>query len=434
MSQAVDDHRDRADRTRRVGVALVVAVCFLALVAGWWTKARCLADDGNWTQGEEYVRWCYSDVFPLWFAERLNEGAVPYVDHPVEYPVLTGAQMYVAAQVVELGEEAGRPRAFYDVTSVINVVASLGVLGLLAVAGLHPRRLLWWAAAPTLVVYATLNWDPAAILCMVGAIVLHLRGRDTLAGVAAGIGIAAKFLPGVVIPFIVLARLRQGNVRAAVAHAAAALGAWAVCNVPVALVAPEGWRRFFDLNRQRPADFDSLWFLAERIRGGVFEVSFINTWSAIGVVAGAVAITAVGIRRRDPSAYWELALPVFCWFLITNKVYSPQYSLWLLPLAALALRRLAPFAAFLVADLMVFAIRFPFFAGLTGSLQAPTYDILVVALLLRYGILAWILVESTLDHDPSLLGRRALPAATSTAAKRAAPALAGAARRATRAT
>lgn len=392
-----------------------MAVCCVALAAGWWSKARCLADDGNWTDGEEYSRWCYSDVFPLWFAERLNEGAVPYVDHPVEYPVLTGAQMYVAAQVVDLGEEAGRPRAFYDVTSVINVAASLAVLGLLAAAGLHPRRLLWWAAAPTLVVYATLNWDPLAIACMVGAIVAHLRGRHTLAGVVAGTGIAAKFLPGVVIPFVVLSRLRVGDVRGAVAHAAAALGAWALWNLPVAFAAPEGWRRFFELNQERPADFDSLWFLAERIRGGAFPVGTINTWSALLVVAGAVVITAIGMRRRPPSAYWELALPVFCWFLLTNKVYSPQYSLWLIPLAALALRRFAPFAAFLVADLMVFAIRFPFFQGLGGTLQAPTYDILIVALLLRYGILLWILVESTLDHDPSLLGRDATgpPAATS---------------------
>lgn len=433
MSQVVDADRDRAGPATRVGVALVVAACCLTLLAGWWTKARCLVDDGNWTQGEEYVRWCYSDVFPLWFAERLNEGAVPYVDHPVEYPVLTGAQMYVAAQVVELGEEASRPRAFYDVTSVMNVAASLGVLGLLAVAGLHPRRLLWWAAAPTLIVYATLNWDPVAILCLVGAIVLHLRGRDTLSGVAAGIGVAAKFLPGVVIPFVVLARVRQGEHRAAAAHAGAALGAWALFNVPVALAAPEGWRRFFDLNRERPADFDSLWFLAERIRGEVFDVAFINTWSAVGVVAGAVVITVVGVRHRDPSSYWELALPVFCWFLITNKVYSPQYSLWVLPLAALVLRRFAPFAAFLVADLMVFAIRFPFFAGLTGSLQAPTYDVLAVALLLRYGILVWIMVESTLDHDPSLLGRRPSRAPVPARAEPAAAPSAAAARGSTRA-
>lgn len=390
---------------RRAQLALVVAACCLALVTAWWTKARCLGD-GTWTGGEEYTRWCYSDVFPLWFAERLHEGAVPYLDHPVEYPVLTGAQMYLAQQVVELADDAAvRPRLFYDVTALLNAASVLGVLVLLAAAGLHPRRLLWWAIAPTMVVYATLNWDPLAILCMVAAVVLHRRGRDGLAGLAAGLGVAAKLLPGVVIPFVVLTRLRQGDRRSAIAHVAAAAGAWAAVNLPVALVAPEGWRRFFDLNRERPPDFDSLWFLAERIRGMPLAVAGVNLWSALLLGAGAVVIVAVGSRCRPPGAWWELALPVLCWFLLTNKVYSPQYSLWLLPLCALVLRRLAPFAAFLVADLMVFAIRFPFFLGLTGSgLQAPTYDVLAVALLLRAALVGWILVEATLDHDPSLLG------------------------------
>jgi hypothetical protein len=39
----------------------------------------------------QYTRACYTDVYALWFAERLHEGAVPYREHPVEYPVLTAA-------------------------------------------------------------------------------------------------------------------------------------------------------------------------------------------------------------------------------------------------------------------------------------------------------------------------------------------------------
>ena len=38
-------------------------------------------------------------------------------------------------------------------------------------------------------------------------------------------------------------------------------------------------------------------------------------------------------------------------FLLTNKVYSPQYSVWLLPLFALALPQLRLFIAFEIADL-----------------------------------------------------------------------------------
>ena len=42
---------------------------------------------------------CYSDVVPLWSDERLDTGAVPYRDTTVEYPVLTGAFMWMTADL-----------------------------------------------------------------------------------------------------------------------------------------------------------------------------------------------------------------------------------------------------------------------------------------------------------------------------------------------
>jgi hypothetical protein len=54
-------------------------------------------------------------------------------------------------------------------------------------------------------------------------------------------------------------------------------------------------------------------------------------------------------------------------FLVTNKVYSPQYGLWLLPLFALALpdlgriRAIWLFVAFEVTDVAVFVTRFTWF-------------------------------------------------------------------------
>jgi len=371
------------------------------LLLGWWSKARCL-EDGTWTEGEEYTRYCYSDVFPLWVAERLSEGATPYLDHPVEYPVLTGAQMLLAQQVVELGPESDRARAFYDVTSVLNVVAALAVVALLAAAGLPRRRLLWFAAAPTLALYATLNWDPVPLVLLTGAVVAHLRGRDTVSGVLAGLGVAAKLFPGVLIPFVIAARLAQGRRRAALGHAAGAAGAWLVVNLPVALAAPRGWARFLELNSERVADFDSLWFLAQELGDRQFETSFVNLWSALAFLAGLAVIGVVGTRGRDPSRWWTLALPALVWFLLTNKVYSPQYSLWLLPLCALVLPRLAPYAAFLVADVMVFATRFSYVGGLAGAGDGAPYPVFATAVVLRAAVLVWILVESTVADDPSL--------------------------------
>ena len=38
---------------------------------------------------------------------------------------------------------------------------------------------------------------------------------------------------------------------------------WVALNLPVALLAPEGWSRFFRLNNERPADPDSVWNLLQ---------------------------------------------------------------------------------------------------------------------------------------------------------------------------
>ena len=51
-------------------------------------KSPC--QDGDWQKNIQYTRLCYTDVLALYYAEGLNEGKVPYRDHPVEYPVVTG--------------------------------------------------------------------------------------------------------------------------------------------------------------------------------------------------------------------------------------------------------------------------------------------------------------------------------------------------------
>ena len=61
-------------------------------------KAACRA--GAWNVGvEQYQAHCYTDIYPLYFAEGLAKGQVPYFDHHVEYPVVMGAVMQAAAWV-----------------------------------------------------------------------------------------------------------------------------------------------------------------------------------------------------------------------------------------------------------------------------------------------------------------------------------------------
>lgn len=377
----------------------VVALCCLTLLVGWWSKARCLLDDGTWTEGEQYLNWCYTDIVPLYGHRGLADGEVPYIDHPVEYPVLTGAQMWLGAQLARTAV------GFFHITALAGAGAVLAMLMVLAWAQVPPERLMWVAGAPTLAVYAFMNWDPLPTLLLAVAIVAHLRGHDVVSGVAAGLGVAAKLFPGVVVPLVAAARLAQGRRRDAITQVVAAIVAWAAVNLPVLAVAPEHWRRFLDLNRERVADWDSLWFLGQHAGRVDLSIGTVNLVSGLVFVAGAVAIGVVGTRQRDPADWWQLALPILCWFLLVNKVYSPQYSLWLLPLLALALPSPAPFWAFAVADLMVFAVRFPFLGGQEGLMPAPGLGVFGFAVLVRAAVLVWITVTSTVSSSPAPAAR-----------------------------
>src|SRR5437870_769723 len=78
--------------------ALIMAGA-LGSALGFLNKAACRSGDWN-IYLKQFQAHCYTDIYPLYFAERLATGKVPYSGHPVEYPVLIGATMQVAAWLV----------------------------------------------------------------------------------------------------------------------------------------------------------------------------------------------------------------------------------------------------------------------------------------------------------------------------------------------
>ena len=61
-------------------------------------------------------------------------------------------------------------------------------------------------------------------------------------------------------------------------------------------------------------------------------------------------------RRSSRSSSWSA-------FLLTNKVWSPQYSLWLVPLAVLADPALAAAAGWMLIDALVWVPRMFYYLG-----------------------------------------------------------------------
>ena len=113
-----------------------------------------------------------------------------------------------------------------------------------------------------------------------------------------------------------------------------------------------------------------------------------NALSALLFVGAFVLVWGLRALRFPDFPRWTLGFPLIALFLITNKVYSPQYSLWLLPWFALALPGLRRFIAFEVADVAVFVTRFWWFGKYqTNPLASPGWFEAMV--LLRTAVLLW---------------------------------------------
>jgi len=378
---------------------------------------------GDWT-GQQYTHLCYSDIVPLYGTEHLQGGRVPFIDRCPsgsgqcdEYPVLTMLAMYIAAAPVR--HVSATPTSAYGgffLSNVILLVCAAGVaaIGLYMVAG---RRALWFALAPTLLIYGFMNWDLIAVAFATAATVAFLARRDVASGILLGLGAAAKLYPALlVIPFAA-ERFHRREPDRAIHLCWAAVGAWAAVNLPFALAGPHGWSEFFRFNTQRLSDFDSLWYVGcdtFTSHAPCLSASAVNVLSAATFVLAACAVWFAKVRRDPEFPRWTFGLPLVALFLLTNKVYSPQYGLWLLPWFALAmpsLGRLSPFKLFVLfeaTDIAVFVTRFTWFATLppynTGGAPKWSFELAVV---LRAAVLVACLVAYLRQRTPEPGAREA---------------------------
>lgn len=382
----------------------------VTLALAWVKQSPCL--DGNWTGSKQYTHFCYSDTIPLWGIHGLSEGLVPYASAPVEYPVLTGWFMYAANQLASSynGVSAGAGllpdlpgvQTYYVVTALL---LSLCMLVVTWSTALLSRRRIWDAAmvalSPLLFVHAFTNWDLFAVALAAAGLLAWSRRHPVLAGVLLGLGAAAKLYPLLFLGPLLVLCLRSGRLREWGLAAGAALAALMAVNVPVAVLYRENWSLFFTLNTTRPADPDTLWNIAVQLGadflnpapsaavGGQNAPALLNVLTLASFALVCVAIGVLGLRAERRPRLMQLVFLVVAGFLLTNKVWSPQYSLWLLPLAVLALPRWKPILIWQLTEAVLWVPRLLWYLGSDNNgirvewflLAVTIRDVAVIALM-----------------------------------------------------
>ncbi|MER6952015.1 glycosyltransferase 87 family protein [Nonomuraea sp. NPDC000554] len=336
---------------------------FAALGATLAYLVRLPCRTGGWNdQVSTYTNFCYTDIYPLFFDRQLGTQNPYFADVPfdkqVEYPVVLGEVMQVISWLARwLGQgEAAQAVLFYDFTVILlGICLVIGVLLMAAVAG--PARrwdALWYALAPSVILAAYINWDLVAGALSMGVLLAWKRQRHVLAGVLLGLAIATKFYPLMFVGALFLLALRTARWRPFLLTMLATAAAWLAVNVPFMLFAWEGWRRFYVFSQERGVDWGSPWLFFQN-KGwpilGDGDVSKLGMASLAVLCLGIAVLTLAAPRRPRLAQICFLALAAF---MMTNKVWSPQFVLWLVPFAVLARPNWKPLALWQLAEIWYF--------------------------------------------------------------------------------
>ena len=282
-----------------------------------------------------------------------------------------------------------------DVASYFTIGALfLGLFYLWAVASTAKiaRRRIWDTAimclSPLLIVHAFTNWDAVAIAFCAAGMLAWARRHPTLAGVLLGLGMAAKLYPILLLGPLLVLCLRTGKMPAWFKAALGAAVAWLAVNLPVILQYPQAWYEFIRLNSERGAEWDTWYFIYSNLSGSkVFDTpagarspEFLNNLSLALFAVSCLAIGWFALSAKRRPRFAQLAFLVVAAFLLTNKVWSPQYSLWLLPLVVLALPRWRPVLIWQFTEAVTWVLLMFQFAGVQNK-GLSVYPFICAALL-----------------------------------------------------
>ncbi len=416
-----------ASRGAPIFVLITTLLCAITLAVGYANKARCIGpefDSSGRSEPDYGIRVardvCYSDLQQLWIGRDIDRHVFPYVNGgynkvteqlyggAVEYPVLTGLAIYLAAIPSSTDGD------FLLFSAILLAIAGLLTAAVLAwLAGL---RSWWYALAPPLVLYAFHNWDLFAVCATVVAFAILLRagrasgtgtigrpGPLVVAAIALGVGAAFKIYPMMFALPVALwlggggwqpagIRWRRAGARwlVAAAFAGGTAVVFALINLPFLVAGPSGWWASFQFQWSRPIDLttNTIWFWGARPYSDSsndavqHDLAMLATITTLAALLLACALGWLRYRRDGAYPWLPVCAAMVCGYLLFNKVHSPQFALWLLPFFVLLRIRAGWILAYFVADAAI-GIGFFRWQYLIGS-GAPSgaYDALSPQLVL----------------------------------------------------
>jgi hypothetical protein len=355
---------------------------------------------------------------------QLLRGRVPYRDFALEYPPLA-LLPFALPRLVTFGQRIDFIGYIWLFLVQNAIFSTLIALVIVQIRGLRASGLALSLYTLLVAVSAPLlpwRYDLFPALLTVLALLCVLRQRPGWAGIWLGLGVAAKLYPIVLLPILGAYYLAGKNWPALVRLALGSAGALAITLLPFLLIAPSPLLSFLQYHQLRGLQLESLpagvIVLAHMLGMSPAQLAFnygalhvdsplagaVLRWLPVAVVVTFGVVLASGWARfhEEQAADGRVtsesligySVAMLLAFIVTNKVFSPQYVIWLLPFAPLL--RLRQAGALLAICALTITI-FPFnYDRLLGMELLPVI-LLNGRNLLAVALLIWLVI----DHAPS---------------------------------
>jgi uncharacterized membrane protein len=376
-------------------------------------------------------------------ATGVLHGRLPYRDFALEYPPL--AVLPFLVPLLLAGGHTVSFKVYCWLLLAANLILSLvfmrTLLSVIRRMTPRPADALTWGVMGVVILSPLLPWryDLFPALLTLLALRSVQRQHPVAAGVWLGLGVAAKLYPVVFLPILFTYYWLQKDRRAGGVLVAGCVSAIVVSILPFAAAGPK-ILSFLQYHQHRGIEAGSvaagvvflahlLWRMPVLVvfNYGAFHLVSplspvllkIIPWTA-AVLLGLTMIWAwqqfkAEISRHGSVRFETLVVSlasILLAFVVTNKVFSPQYMIWFLPLAPLMARRHIPaFGAVFVLTGMLFPFAFP--ALISGEHWA--IGLLLLRNLFTIGLLGHLLLSthqvlpSSASRDlPIIQGRKAL--------------------------
>lgn len=299
----------------------VLAVTVFSLLLSYLKFARCIP--GGWISPDVYQHGCYTDITGLYEVRRFAVDAWPFGagGNSLEYPILSGIGIWLIALITKDGS-AGLVEFFHLNVLAISLVYVVLIYHLYK---LDKKNAYLFAFSPAIISALFINWDIWALTPLLLAFVLMWREKYLLSGIALSVSIFLKFFPIIYLIPVLLYILSKNHHRNRFLTGLTITTL--IINLPFMITQFDGWAKFYIFNYERGVDFGSIWYLISLSGSWISGVNWLIT-----PLVGVLLLVSYWRYRKNLLGSLFIASVIF---FTLNKVYSPQYVLWLALVAIL---------------------------------------------------------------------------------------------------